>query len=541
MLAFVLAMTVTMALIPPLMQVAGRWHVLDAPGERKVHSQPIPRVGGIAMATGLLLGLTLFGDFAQPMPAYLAGVLVLLVFGVLDDRFTLSAGPKFIGQIAAAVLVMTWGDIRIETVTLVDRHVLPVWIEMPLTLFFILGVTNAINLSDGLDGLAGGTTLLCLSALALLSMNSEHPFVGAVAITCVGSILGFLRFNTHPARVFMGDGGSQVLGFSAGVLGIVLTQTPSSPLSTALPLLLLGVPIVDTLMVMTQRVLEGRSPFSADRYHIHHRLLGLGLDHHEAVIAIYCLQAVLFVLAWFLRFESDLLLLTVFASFAAIVLGTLHFATKRDWAPRRRGQRETRSAVSRSVRWITQPQQLPRWALVSIAAVVTAYAVAVGVKMPAPPLDVRLLSVALAAILAFGLLMRRAVEQLHWLQKAALYTTAVVVVYCDWKIGGALDTWLAGGDSIAFGLLAAAIVVRFRLSSDRRFRVTPLDVLVVFAAIAIPNLPGALATPAVGLAVGKLIVLLYAIESLLGAPDRAWRAASSACLTFALLCALQGV
>ena len=180
MLGFLVAMSVTMALIPPLMQMAGRWQVLDAPGERKVHATPIPRVGGIAMAFGLLLGLAFFGDFAQPMPAYLAGVIVLLIFGVLDDRFTLTAGQKFAGQILATLLVMLWGDISIDSLTLVERHQLPAWIAAPLTFLFILGVTNAINLADGLDGLAGGTTLLSLSALALLSLKAGHPFVGAV-------------------------------------------------------------------------------------------------------------------------------------------------------------------------------------------------------------------------------------------------------------------------------------------------------------------------------------------------------------------------
>ena len=133
MLGFLVAMTVTMALIPPLMQVAGRWQVLDAPGDRKVHSTPIPRVGGIAMAIGLLLGLTLFRDFAQPMPAYLAGVIVLLIFGVIDDRFTLAAGPKFVGQIVAVLIVMVWGDISISSLTLVDRYELPGWVAIRAT------------------------------------------------------------------------------------------------------------------------------------------------------------------------------------------------------------------------------------------------------------------------------------------------------------------------------------------------------------------------------------------------------------------------
>src|SRR5262245_22323853 len=235
MLGFLLSMSVTMALIPPLMQVAARYRFLDAPDQRKVHTTPVPRVGGIAMAAGTL------------------------------------------------------------------------------------------------HALAGGTALLSLSALALLAFTSGTPFVGAVAVVIVGAILGFLRFNTHPARVFMGDGGSQILGFSAAVLAVVLTQDETTPLSSALPLLLLGIPIIDTLMVMTQRLLEGRSPFQADRNHIHHRLLALGFDHHEAVVAIYVLQGTLFVVAWFLRYESDPTIIVVFTAVALATIGVLQVAARTGW------------------------------------------------------------------------------------------------------------------------------------------------------------------------------------------------------------------
>ncbi|HKE95091.1 MAG TPA: hypothetical protein VKB34_12335, partial [Povalibacter sp.] len=146
MLGFLLAMSVTMALIPPLMRVATRFNFLDAPGQRKVHAQPVPRVGGIAMAAGTLLALALSGRFAQPMPAYLVAVLVLLVFGVWDDRRQLNAGMKFLGQIIAVVLMMSWGGVEISTLTLTQRHVLPEIVSLPLTFVFLLGVTNAINL-----------------------------------------------------------------------------------------------------------------------------------------------------------------------------------------------------------------------------------------------------------------------------------------------------------------------------------------------------------------------------------------------------------
>ena len=153
----------------------------------------------------------------------------------------------------------------------------------------------------------------------------------------MGSLLGFLRYNSYPARVFMGDGGSQFLGFTVGVLAVVLTQDASMPLSAALPLLLLGLPILDTLTVMALRIREGRSPFSADKQHLHHRLLGLGFDHFEAVALIYLLQGALFLLAWRMRYDSDVAIVAVFVAFAATLLPALFVAEHRGLALARRG------------------------------------------------------------------------------------------------------------------------------------------------------------------------------------------------------------
>jgi UDP-GlcNAc:undecaprenyl-phosphate GlcNAc-1-phosphate transferase len=541
-LVFLLAMSVTMALIPPLMRVAARWNFLDAPGQRKVHTAPVPRVGGIAMAAGTLAALALAGNFAQPMPAYLAGVIVLLVFGVWDDRKTLAAGPKALGQVIAVLIVMTWGDVSVNTLTLTERHAVPDWIGLPLTFFFLLGVTNAINLADGLDGLAGGTTLLSLSALALLAMTSANPFVGVVAVVIVGAILGFLRFNTHPARVFMGDGGSQILGFSAAVLSVVLTQDPASPLSSALPLLLLGIPIVDTVMVMTQRLLEHRSPFQADRNHIHHRLLALGLDHHEAVVTIYGLQCVLFVVAWFFRYESDLVIGVTFVAFALAVVAFLQLAGASGWRWRRVAPGATTfSPLSGMVQRLRAPEYLPRWALIAIACAVSGFFFAVALACPRPSVDVRVMSVVLATGIGLSLAIRWQAATAGWMEKAALYIVAVMAVYFDRETGTAFAQ-APVLEAALFVVLALGVVVRFRLSSDRSFRITPLDMLVIFIALAVPNLPGSIAMPAtLGLSIAKLIVLLYGLETLLGAAARWWRLPCLAALGLLVTCAVRGL
>ncbi|MDY6946415.1 MAG: MraY family glycosyltransferase [Pseudomonadota bacterium] len=542
MLGFLLAMSVTMALIPPLMQAAERWNFLDAPGARKVHTSPVPRVGGIAMAAGTLLTLLISGEFAQPMPAYLGGVLVLLLFGVWDDRVTLSAGPKLLGQVIAVLLIMVYGDVTIATTTLTDRHALPEWVSWPLTFVFLIGVTNAINLADGLDGLAGGTTLLSLSALALLAFTAGTPFVGVVAIVIVGAILGFLRYNTHPARVFMGDGGSQILGFSAAVLAVVLTQDELTPLSSALPLLLLGIPIIDTLMVMTQRMLEGRSPLQADRNHIHHRLLALGFDHHEAVIGIYVLQASLFVTAWYLRYESDVTIIALFVGLSLLAIGSLQLAGASGWRlrPVNRGGVSGPSQVGRLVTWLRAPAHLPLWSLLAVATGVVLYFCAVGLVNPRPSGDVQLMAAlaAIATLLLIGLRWRQA--ESGWALKGAVFLALVMAVYFDRQTETFLETDAALQIAL-FAVLVIAIVIRFRLASDRRFRVTPLDILVIFIAVAVPNLPGSVVSSAtVGESIAKLVVLMYGAETLFSAAAGWWRLPSLTALSYFIACALHG-
>lgn len=543
MLGFLLAMSVTMALIPPLMQAAARWQFLDAPGARKVHTTPVPRVGGIAMAAGTLLALLLSGEFAQPMPAYLAGVLVLLLFGVWDDRVTLSAGPKLLGQIIAVLLIMTWGDVTIATTTLMERHHLPHWISWPLTFVFLIGVTNAINLADGLDGLAGGTTLLSLSALALLAFTSGTPFVGVVAIVIVGAILGFLRYNTHPARVFMGDGGSQILGFSAAVLAVVLTQDELTPLSSALPLLLLGIPIIDTLMVMTQRMLEGRSPLQADRNHIHHRLLALGFDHHEAVMGIYLWQSSLFVTAWYLRYESDLTIIALFAALSLLTIGMLQRATASRWRlrPLSGNGSPGSSRLQRLVVWLREPKHLPRLALLAIALCIGTYFAAVAIVLPQPSRDVQSMAAIIAVAMAGLLAWRRRQLEAGWVEKAAVFLTLVMAVYFDRQTSTFLEATNAAQVAM-FGTLVIAIVIRFRLASDRRFRVTPLDILVIFIAVAVPNLPGSIISSAtIGESIAKLVALMYGVETLFGAAAYWWRLPSIGAFCFLAICALRGM
>src|SRR3569623_1728914 len=262
--SFLIAMFVTMALIPPLMRVAERLQIVDLPNDHKVHLQAIPRVGGMAMVAGTVLPAVLWLWSMPQMTGLLSAMAVILVFGVWDDRADLDYRLKFAGQCVAAVIVW-WVGVRVTELPWVGE--ISTLASLSLTVFALLAITNAVNLADGLDGLAGGSMLLRLATIALLGYMAEHAAVALLAVAVWGSLLG----------------------------------------------LLLGLPILDTGLVMYLRVREGRSPFSPDKNHIHHRLLAIGLDHYQAVFVIYVVQALLVIAAYYLRNADEAVILGCYA------------------------------------------------------------------------------------------------------------------------------------------------------------------------------------------------------------------------------------
>jgi UDP-GlcNAc:undecaprenyl-phosphate/decaprenyl-phosphate GlcNAc-1-phosphate transferase len=513
-LPFVLAMVVTMAALPILVRFANKWLFVDQPGERKVHTSPIPRVGGLAMACGILVAAAAMIQLQSQDRWFLVAAGVLILFGALDDRFDLDYRIKLLGQVLAVGIVIMLGDVQVRAITLDDRIVLPDWISAPLTALFLVGVTNAINLADGLDGLAGGTTFLCLCAIALLSITGDPGTSTPLALAFAGAVLGFLRFNTFPASVFMGDAGSQLLGFATGVLSIRATQSLSSPVSSALPVLLLALPILDTTSVMVQRISEGRSPFSADKNHIHHKLLALGLGHHEAVMVIYVIQAALFVMAYFLRYESDLLILGVVTAFFVLTIAVLQVAARSGWRLRTRTSRIRNGRVSRRFNAIFEAEMLPRLTYTAIAAGIGTYAVLIVVDAASLSWDIHALIIALLAAIVVILGIMR-VAPLSLIERAMLYVTATVLVYLDALVLPS-NRFVSALSWAAVSVAAVATAIRLRLMNDRRFELTPLDILVVFMALVVPNLPGSLGLPHGGaLAIAKLVVVFYAIEMLI--------------------------
>lgn len=516
-LAFVVALALTASLLPLLMRLAPVMGLYDAPGPRKVHASPMPRVGGIAMAVGMLLPSAFVPTVDAHYPGLLVGLCVLLVFGIWDDRSELHYRTKFIAQAVAITLAMLVGDIRIESLTGSGRIPLPEPVGAALTFLFLLGVTNAVNLADGLDGLAGGLALLCCCAVASLAAIGGNNDVVALSLIQAGAIVGFLRFNTHPARVFMGDSGSQMLGFNIGALSILATQGEGVAVSAALPLLLVGVPVIDTLGVMAHRIRTGRSPFASDRNHLHHRLLVLGFSHGHAVAIIYGVQCALFLAAYFQRYESDAMIVGTFALFAVALLGSVHYAGRAGW----RAPDVSRGAHVpwfRRILLTARERQLPGITLAFAAGSVCLYAAGVVTRAGDVAPDIVVLCLVVATSLGIAQLSERS-RLGYGLERAGAYLSILLLVYLEAvsavesEHGRALS-WVLPGCAAVFAAL------RLWLSGDRRFETTTLDVLVVFIALVVPALPGSLWFPqplTAGLA--KAVVLLYVVEILLRTVD----------------------
>lgn len=517
--SFVLAAFVTMVLVPPLAHLAQWVHAADFPAERKVHTAPMPRLGGLAMAIGAVLPLIMWVTPIGQATPLLAGIGIIVFFGVWDDITPLDFRVKFLGQFLAVLVVVVAGDVVIRNIPFVPNP-LPAYIGVPITVFVLVGVTNAINLSDGLDGLAGGVTFLSLAAMAVLAyIAADAGFLLLATMSIMGSILGFLRFNTYPARIFMGDGGSQFLGFGAGVLAILLTQSANTAVSPALPLLILGLPILDTLLVIGERIYEGRSPFVADRKHIHHRLLALGFHHYEAVVAIYALQSCLVVASYFLRFESDTLILALYALFCLSIVGFLKIAPRTGW--RVRHAADVRAPYATAwLQWCRRDQRLLKAAFYCAMIGIPAFFVVGALFVDSVPRDIGVLATVLLIVL-LALYFRYRRQPFSIVEKASAYVAGIFIVYLVQVRPGALANF-SPYCTILFVTMTVAVAIGFRLGKDR-FRTTPMDYLVIFTALVVPNVPAVrVRFEHTSIAVAMIIVLFYSIELVLNSIWRRW-------------------
>lgn len=311
--AFVLSLIVT----PWVIRLAQRLGAVDEPEQRKVHTLPMPRLGGLAVYLSFTATVLITQPLTLPVLGLLLGASLIVLLGVWDDVRGISPWVKLVGQLLAAAALIPFG-IHFEFLTNPFGGIiyLGLW-GIPLTIFWVVAVTNAVNLIDGLDGLASGTALIAALTLAVVAFTLENTAVVAVSLVLVGAVLGFLRYNFHPARVFLGDTGSMFLGFTLATLAIMgLTKGPTA-LSVIIPILILGIPLTDTAFAIFRRYRNRTSIFHPDKEHLHHRLLGAGLSHRGAVLALYGVNLVLggsAVLLTILSTEQAVLLLFIVAT-----------------------------------------------------------------------------------------------------------------------------------------------------------------------------------------------------------------------------------
>ncbi|MEM9386373.1 MAG: MraY family glycosyltransferase [Pseudomonadota bacterium] len=537
--SFLFALMTSMLLVPVLQRYAGRLGLIDTPDPRKVHERLVPRSGGVAIVAGALLPIVLWAPADSLLAHLLLGAMVIVLIGLVDDRQDLDYRLKFAGQALAALIAMR-GGLLIEVWPFFGIDPVPAALSYPTTFMFLIGVTNAINFSDGLDGLAGGISLVTLGAIAFiagtpagqdLTQTALEMMVGDAeqgrhialySIAIIGGLCGFLRYNNYPAQIFMGDTGSQFLGFMTAGLAIALTQHFDTALNPAIVLLLFGLPILDTFSVMIWRVRTGQSPFRADRKHFHHRLLDMGFKHYEAVSTIYVVQALLVLAALAVRFSADVVVISIYLLASALIVIGFRVARVSDW--RLRAPSEPGVFVERRNLWL---RGMPWLHPVSVSMVEAGFAslVALAALSPlsfAPGVGIASLVAGVGLLLTLRLSGRRR----RLLRRITLYGAAVLSVFV-------LETADAGGAAIVPKIavnaltlaLVGALVVAIRVTRRSRFSTSPLDILILIFVVVVLLLGADVATPLAPLsqvgavldqdqAVARLAVLFYATELL---------------------------
>lgn len=303
-------------LTPIIKKLAFKIGATDKPNHRKVHQNIMPRLGGLAIFLSFIIGILIVSPSYEYHLPIVIGAIIIILTGMVDDIREISPKVKLMGQIAAALVVVFMGDIQMEYINLPfgGGKLNFGFLSIPFTLIWIIGITNAINLIDGLDGLAGGVSTIALFSIAGMGFLYGNPYVGVIALILAVSTAGFLVYNFHPAKIFMGDSGALFLGYMIGVLALLGFKNVTF-ISLIIPVIVLGVPISDTFFAIIRRLVN-KQPLSApDKSHLHHCLLRSGFSHKQTVLLIYAMSVV-FGLAAFIFSQS-----TVWGSM--IIIATL--------------------------------------------------------------------------------------------------------------------------------------------------------------------------------------------------------------------------
>lgn len=291
-------------IIPFIKKIAIHVGALDMPDKRKVHKVPMPRLGGLGIYLGFLLGYMIFGEPSAIMNSVLIGSFIIVITGVVDDIKPLKASVKFVGQVIAAATIVFYGGLVMHNLTAFGISLDFGILAYPITLFFILGCINCINLIDGLDGLAGGISAIYFLTIGIIAtMQGKFGLDSVLTFVMLGSSLGFLIHNFYPAKIFMGDSGSMFLGFIIAVIALLGFKNVTMT-SLIIPFIILAIPILDTLFAILRRLLKGESISTPDKFHIHHQLLKRNFSQKTTVLIIYFVD-LLFAVASIVYFLKD--------------------------------------------------------------------------------------------------------------------------------------------------------------------------------------------------------------------------------------------
>ena len=291
--------------MPLVIKIAYKLGAVDKPDHRKVHQHTMPRLGGMAIYLSFLICMLYYIEVSGPFMGLIIGASIIFIVGMLDDIYQLSPWVKLLGQCIAAAVAIYFGVV-VEFLTNPFDGLLNLgYFSIPLTFLWIVGVSNAINLIDGLDGLAGGVSAIAAVTMGIVALFQGQVPVAVTAFILAAGIAGFLPYNFYPAKTFMGDGGSNFLGFVLACIAILGTAKSAALISLFIPIVILGIPIFDTFFAILRRIHKQAPIFKPDKDHLHHRLMALGMSHRRSVFTIYLISAFFSTVAITLTFITD--------------------------------------------------------------------------------------------------------------------------------------------------------------------------------------------------------------------------------------------
>ena len=345
--AFIAAGILSYLFTPPVKRFAHKIGAIDIPKDsRRMHKKPIPRLGGLAIFGGFLCAILLFGQLDQTMLCVLLGATIIVALGIFDDVLALGAKLKFVVQIIASAIPVCVGDLQIKLFTNLnpfsDEPFFHLGIlAIPVTIIWIVGITNAVNLIDGLDGLAVGVSSIAAITMLAVALLTGNMAIAITMAALAGACIGFMPYNLNPAKIFMGDTGSTFLGYMLATVSIMGLFKFYAVISFAVPFLILGLPIFDTANAIIRRVAAGRSPMSPDRGHVHHKLIDMGFNQKQAVAILYAISATLGLTAVVLTSSGEVkAIVLLLAVLAAILVGACVIYGAEHWTKHAHAQEE---------------------------------------------------------------------------------------------------------------------------------------------------------------------------------------------------------